>query len=1067
VGRIGGSPAIGADGTIYVGGWYEFYALNPDGSLKWNYTTERFFQCCPVLGSDGTVYIGDNGGTVYAFNPDGSLKWSYTTGGAIRGAPAMGADGTLYIGSDDSKVYAFNTDGTVKWTYAAQGKLQGSVAIGTDGSIYTGDRDGRLYALNPDGTLKWSYSTGGNLRGAPAIGADGTIYIGSDDDAIYAINSDGSLKWSYSTGNDIRGSPSIGADGTVYVGSRDKYLYAFEGTLNLTANQTNGTAPFPVEFTGTSVVTPVSWHWDFGDGGTSTEQNATHTYAIAGMYSVSLTVTDSNGSNCLVRTDYITVTEPSGPSGSRIWTVGSNGCDFTALGDALANPELQDGETIYVYNGSYTLTGSTSKALTILGEGADVVTVSPSSATISGAGTVVEGMTFSGGMITFGSVNGTIRNCTFQGMTGSAVVSGAGMIFEQNTVRNNTINQPIDVSGSNCLITNNTFAYNGQLPSGTQTPLRLNSCNNVTVAWNNFIGNTVGIGLRSSGSGNHVYLNTFYGNTLNVRASGGTSQAVTWNTPEAVDYTYNGASHSGLLGNYWSSYSSVDENGDGTGDVAFSLGATGQTDNYPLMDRAPYYFGARHTVASIVVAPASVTLDVTDTLQFDATAYESDGYPASDVTYTWTSSNETVGTVNATGFFTALAPGTTDVTAANGGASGTAAVTVQIPEIQANFAASPLIGEVPFTVQFTDASIGAGITRWAWDFDNDGIVDSIDQNPSFTYATVGNQSVNLTVSGIAGTDSELKSEYIAVLGKQSLKAWGSNSYGQIDTPLGTDFTSIAAGTGTGFATRSNGSVAAWGFNQSGELAVPSGNFTAVASCIEMVAGLKSDGSIVTWGAEPGQIPAGNDYTAIAVGRGHGIALKSDGSLVSWGNREYFNNYGEMDVPAGSDFIAIDADQTHGVALRSNGSIVAWGENTYGECDVSAGNDFVAISAGYHHSLALRENGTIVGWGWNRGGECDTPPGTFKAIYAGFQYSLALRSDGSLYAWGYNSNVQSTNVSGHDFKDIVGGSSFGLALRDLSGSPAPVAALTADIRSGQPGLTVNFTDQSANAPTAWC
>jgi PKD repeat protein len=53
-----------------------------------------------------------------------------------------------------------------------------------------------------------------------------------------------------------------------------------------------------VDFTDTSTApdgTVVSWLWDFGDSGTSTLQNPSHTYASAGTYTVTLTVTDSNG----------------------------------------------------------------------------------------------------------------------------------------------------------------------------------------------------------------------------------------------------------------------------------------------------------------------------------------------------------------------------------------------------------------------------------------------------------------------------------------------------------------------------------------------------------------------------------------------------------------------------------------------------------------------------------------------------------------------------------------------------------------------------------------------------
>ena len=37
------------------------------------------------------------------------------------------------------------------------------------------------------------------------------------------------------------------------------------------------------------------WHWSFGDGATSNEQNPVHTYAERGRYDVLLTVTDDRG----------------------------------------------------------------------------------------------------------------------------------------------------------------------------------------------------------------------------------------------------------------------------------------------------------------------------------------------------------------------------------------------------------------------------------------------------------------------------------------------------------------------------------------------------------------------------------------------------------------------------------------------------------------------------------------------------------------------------------------------------------------------------------------------------
>ena len=80
---------------------------------------------------------------------------------------------------------------------------------------------------------------------------------------------------------------------------------------DFTANTTSGLAPLAVQFTDTSTGTPPTmWNWTFGDigtGNTSIAQNPSHTYTTAGTYSVNLTVSGPDGSNTLIKTNYITV----------------------------------------------------------------------------------------------------------------------------------------------------------------------------------------------------------------------------------------------------------------------------------------------------------------------------------------------------------------------------------------------------------------------------------------------------------------------------------------------------------------------------------------------------------------------------------------------------------------------------------------------------------------------------------------------------------------------------------------------------------------------------------------
>ena len=96
---------------------------------------------------------------------------------------------------------------------------------------------------------------------------------------------------------------------------------------DFTANATSGTALLTVNFTDQSTNNPTSWQWDFGDGGTSTEQNPAHTYNV-GTYTVTLSVTNEYGSDVKTKTDYIVVsgstfTDPRDGQTYNIVTIGS------------------------------------------------------------------------------------------------------------------------------------------------------------------------------------------------------------------------------------------------------------------------------------------------------------------------------------------------------------------------------------------------------------------------------------------------------------------------------------------------------------------------------------------------------------------------------------------------------------------------------------------------------------------------------------------------------------------------------------------------------------------------
>jgi PKD repeat protein len=79
--------------------------------------------------------------------------------------------------------------------------------------------------------------------------------------------------------------------------------------------------------------------------------------------------------------------------------------------------------------------------------------------------------------------------------------------------------------------------------------------------------------------------------------------------------------------------------------------------------------------------------------------------------------------------------------------------------VSADFKASPVSGEAPLGVQFTDLSTGP-VLAWNWAF-GDGNT-STGRHPSHTYATGGSYAVSLTVSNGTGTNSLSRANYIAV-----------------------------------------------------------------------------------------------------------------------------------------------------------------------------------------------------------------------------------------------------------------------------------------------------------------
>ena len=142
-------------------------------------------------------------------------------------------------------------------------------------------------------------------------------------------------------------------------------------TASFSFSPSSPTSGQAVQFTDLSSGNPASWAWSFGDGVTSTLQNPAHTFTTAGSKPVTLTVTNSAGSNSTSRTVVVTAPLTASYTFSPGAPVSSQAVQFTDT--SIGSPSLWqwnfgDGSTSSSQNPSHAFmsAGSYSVALTVM-----------------------------------------------------------------------------------------------------------------------------------------------------------------------------------------------------------------------------------------------------------------------------------------------------------------------------------------------------------------------------------------------------------------------------------------------------------------------------------------------------------------------------------------------------------------------------------------------------------------------------------------------------------------------------------------------------------------------------
>jgi PKD repeat protein len=202
-------------------------------------------------------------------------------------------------GADD----VVNVESGVGWDrYSGYGLINADAALGGGGPVaptadFAGSPTSGQYPLTVNFT---DLSAGAPTSWSWTFGDGGTS---TSQNPSHTYTSAGTYNVSLSVSN-AQGSDSKTVNGYITVTPPPAPTAAFSGA------PTSGSYPLDVTFTDESSGSPTSWSWTFGDGGTSTAQNPSHTYTAVGSYDVTLTATNAQGSDVLTKTGYITVTEP-------------------------------------------------------------------------------------------------------------------------------------------------------------------------------------------------------------------------------------------------------------------------------------------------------------------------------------------------------------------------------------------------------------------------------------------------------------------------------------------------------------------------------------------------------------------------------------------------------------------------------------------------------------------------------------------------------------------------------------------------------------------------------------
>jgi PKD repeat protein len=816
-----------------------------------------------------------------------------------------------------------------------------------------------------------------------------------------------------------------------------------------TSSSTNGCAPLTVQFTNTSTGAPTAYAWTFpgGSPANSTAASPSVVFGTAGTYTVTMTATNANGSS----TATATITVGAGPTAGFSSSTSGTTASFTNTSvNAVSYAwSYSDGGSSTMQNPTHTFAGDGTYSVTLTATNPCGTSTSVQSVVIVTPPTAAFSATPSSGCAPLtvqfnnsSSANSSSYTWDLPGATPSSstlanptvVYSAAGVYTVTLTVGNaagtNSVTSTITVNAGP------TAGYSATT-NGFVATFSNTSSNAASYSWN-FGDNTT----STDPNPTHTYpADGVYTVILTATNPCGTStftQTVTIATPPTASFTSSATSGCAPFTVQFNNTSSANAN-------SYDWQIPGGTPSSSTMASPMVVFNTAgvytvtltvgntagsSTATQVITVAAATSAGFSSTTNGATATFANSSSNAS--TYSWDFGDNSTGTgENPSHTYTNDGTYTVVLTATGPCGTSTASQTVTIvtPPI-ASFTYTTTTGCAPLTVQFTSTS-SANTTGYDWIFPGGTPSSSTVANPVVVYNVPGTYAVTLIATNAAGGSSSVLNNLVDVTG-------GPN----------TNFGVTVSGfTATFSNTSSNASTYSWDFGDGNgsPLSNPSHTYLADGTYTVVLTATNACGtSTHTQNVVIINSPNAGFTANTTAGCGPLTVQFTD---LSSGNTSSWN----WSFPGG----------TPSTSTLQNPQVVY---DVAGTFDVT----LVATSAGGNSTFTQNNFINVF----------PTPTAGFVTTVNGFNVVFGNTSqNGVSYTWDFGDNSVSNQSDPTHTYAANGTYTVVLTTTNNCGaatstqtiviSQAPVAAFSAGpTTTGCIPLTVQYTDQSTNMPTAW-